>query len=70
MQNPLFGNPSLFIILISLLYLCSLGFSFPSCERGVTVPISIKLKFSFKSPDNASPFLSKPAAKPKGLDNL
>ena len=34
------------------------------------MPTSIKLKFCFNNPGNPSAFLSKPAAKPIGLESL
>ena len=67
---PSLGKPSLFIILYSLFILCTLGFLFPFWAKGVTVPISIKLKFNFNKPGNAFPFLSNPAANPRGFDSL
>src|SRR5690606_3050171 len=45
------------------------GLGLPGCGRGVTVPISMKPKPSCPRPSMASPFLSRPAARPTGLAN-
>ena len=57
----------LLITALSSISLKTLGLSFPSCGNGVTLPISTKPNPAFNSPSTASPCLSKPAAKPMGL---
>lgn len=46
-----------------------LGFGFPSCGNGVTVPISKKPMPVRNKPEGASAFLSSPAAMPIGFEN-
>ena len=46
------------------------GLGLPGCGRGVTVPISIKPKPKAAKPSMTAPFLSKPAAKPTGLEKV
>ena len=55
---------------MSFLSLNSLGFGFPDCARGVTVPISTKPKPKVSSPSKISASLSKPAANPTGLSKF
>ena len=69
-EAPKLGKPNLLIIDFSSSTLKTLGLLFPIWGSGVTVPISIKLKFCFNKPGNASAFLSKPAASPTGCVNL
>ena len=47
----------------------NLGFGFPSCGNGVTLPISTQPKPNRANPETHSPLLSKPAANPTGLDS-
>ena len=69
-EAPKLGKPNLLIIDFSSGILKTLGLLFPTWGSGVTVPTSIKLKFCFNKPGNASAFLSKPAASPTGCVNL
>jgi len=46
----------------------NLGFGFPSCGKGVTLPISTQPRPKRANPDTHSPLLSKPAASPTGFD--
>ena len=46
------------------------GFGLPSCGTGVTEPTSTKPKPKASNPSTASAFLSKPAARPMGLENF
>ena len=55
---------------MSFFNLKSLGFGFPSCARGVTVPISTKPKPKVFNPSKISASLSKPAANPTGLSKF
>ena len=48
----------------------SRGLGFPACGFGVTVPISVKPKPSASMASGTSAFLSKPAARPSGLEKL
>ena len=45
----------------------TLGFLFPACGRGVTVPASTNPNPKFKRDSTTSTFLSKPAASPIGF---
>ena len=67
---PILLNPNLLIIALSSNNLKILGFLFPYCGVTVTVPISTNPKPNLIKPSKASPFLSKPAAKPIGLVNF
>ena len=62
---PSLLNSHLFIIASSFCNLKIRDFGFP----GVTEPTSIKLKPKPSNPSTASTFLSKPAARPTGLEN-
>lgn len=46
------------------------GFGLPSCGTGVTDPTSTKPNPNPSKPSTASAFLSKPADRPTGLENL
>ena len=69
-STPLLLNPNLLIRDESSFNLKILFFSFPGCDLGVTVPISIKPNPKFDSSLNNSAFLSNPAASPMGLGNF
>ena len=69
-STPSLLKPILFITAWSFFNLKSLGFGFPSCARGVTVPISTKPKPKVSNPSKISASLSNPAANPTGLSKF
>lgn len=62
-------NTNLLIMASSSDNLKILGFDFPSCGNGVTVPISKNPTPVQNNPEGASTFLSNPAAIPIGFEN-
>lgn len=67
---PRLLKPNLFITARSFFNLNILGFSLPVCGYGVTAPTSTKLNPKANRLSIISAFLSKPAARPTGCDNL
>ena len=70
LSRPLLLKPILLIMPLSSLRRNNLFLGFPSWPKGVVVPISIKPKPKFASSLYKTAFLSKPAARPTGLENF
>src|SRR6185437_8791955 len=67
---PSLLKPIRFIKALSFGKRNNLGFGFPLCGNGVTVPISTKPKPNVSSSSRYFAFLSKPAARPTGFENV
>ena len=65
--NPWLLKPKRLITASSAVRRNRRGRGLPGCGSGVTVPTSVKPKPSESAASTASPFLSKPAARPIGL---